>query len=101
MGVGNFLFAINFADLGLMGTGVMGPFTVLIAVVIKLVRGVVYRIRHGRWIKERGSVVFYDAPNGGVKWSNLLPICGSALPTAANTLFLTYAWQFATISGVN
>ena len=99
--MGNFVFAINNADLGLMGCSVMGPFTVLLAVMIKLVHSVVYRVQHGRWLKEKDSVLLFDSPNRTVKWYNLLPVCGAALPTVANTLLLTYAWQFASVSGVN
>jgi FtsH-binding integral membrane protein len=52
MGVGAFLYATNFGDLGINGLGMIGPGTFLVLFTVRLSIQIHYRAKHGRWFKS-------------------------------------------------
>lgn len=55
MGSGAFIYASRFADMGLIGLGLVGPGCLILNIIVKLIIEGSYRCKHGRWFKKENS----------------------------------------------
>ena len=57
MGTGAFIYAPEYAKYGLAGTGIIGPGTVVIFGIARIILEVRYKVQQGVWLKKKGSRV--------------------------------------------
>ena len=90
MGTGAFIYASNFAHLGFIGNGVLGPGVLLAAIVAKIILETQYRLRKGVWFKPTKSA--WRKEDGKFYFINLVPMCLNALTNGLYTVVMTFAW---------
>lgn len=99
MGIGQAVFAIDYADLGFEGGGLQGPGVLIVVLGIWIVRVVKYRCKTGSWTdKKKSRLVKTD---GSLQWSHLIPLLGNATINVSYIVVMTYAWYFAELGGIN
>lgn len=99
MGTGAFIFASNYADYGLKGTGLLGPGAAIVYFLFKAIKEIIYRSKHGRWTKEKDSSWRKD--DGSIRWMSIVPIAGNVACNIGYTIVMTFAWRFAEQAGLN
>lgn len=99
MGTGAFIYASNYADYGLAGSGVLGPGAFVVFLLAKLIREVIYRSKNRSWVKPLRSSWFLET--GKVRWSSLVPLLGNMGANIGYTIVMTFAWRFADEAGLN
>lgn len=99
MGTGAFIYANNYSEYGLAGSGVLGPGAFLFFSVFKVVLEVVNRCKTGRWRDPSGGAWFMA--DGKVRWSSLIPLFGNVSANIGYTIVMTFAWRFAEQGGLN
>ena len=99
MGTGAFIFASNFSDQGLFGTGLLGPAPCLILIVLRFVLELRYRLRTGRWTKTKNSRLLTD--DGKIRWATLIPLVGNVITNGGYLLSMSLGWKFAKAAGIN
>ena len=90
MGTGSFIYAVNFAHLGFVGNGIMGPGVLTIFLILKLALSIKYYIKTGRCFSKENSA--WRTAQGTWTWINLIPLFGNALTNFLYTVTMTYAW---------
>ena len=109
MGTGSFIFASNYADLGLAGGGLCGPGVFVVFLAIWVFRQAYYRCKTGRWTFA-GDDEHPDYPlgksrlvkkDGTLRWSNLIPFLGNVTVNVSYLIVMTYAWHFAKLGDIN
>ena len=98
MGGGAFLYASNFAEYGILATGILGPAPFIYCLIIRLVFEIKYRCKNGRWFKEKNSRVYQD---GKIVWSSLVPLTVSMATNFGYILIMSLGWDFAKASDMN
>ena len=109
MGSGSFIFATNYAKLGMMGGGICGPGVFIIFLIIWTVRQTYYRCKTGSWTfpvdvdhpdfpRGRSRLLKKD---GSLRWSNLVPFFGNIACNVCYLICMTYAWYFAKLGDMN
>ena len=93
MGTGAFIYASNYSEYGLAGTGVLGPGATLMYVIVKIYREVSYRVKNKAWVKPQNSSWFKD--DGKVRWNSMIPLFGNIACNIGYTIVMTFAWGFA------
>ena len=93
MGSGAFMYASRYAKHGVVGSAVLGPGTLIVYIVLKIIREVHYRYKHGTWFRPKNSVWVTD--EGRFRWSSLIPLVASTVFLAAYVFVMTVAWNFA------
>ena len=93
MGTGAFIYASNYSEYGLPGTGVLGPGATIMYLLAKIVRELWYYCQNKRWIKPEKSS--WKTDDGKVRWSSVIPLVGNILCNIGITVVMTFAWDFA------
>ena len=99
MGIGQAIFAIQYADLGFEGGGLQGPGVFLIFLTVWIVRVTWYRCKTGSWTDSKKSRLVKN--DGRLYWSHLVPLLGNAIINVSYIMVMTYAWYFAKLGGIN
>ena len=99
MGTGAFIYAANYSEYGLAGTGVLGPGAFLVYLSMKVIREVRYKYKTKSWTKPTNSSWKHE--NGGVRWRSLIPLIGNMSATIGYAIVMTFAWNFADQAGLN
>ena len=98
-GTGNFIYASNFSYLGFIGNGVLGPGTLLVFILVKLIREYLHFKKEGRWFKKKNSAWLDEHEN--FYYRNLVPLFVNGLTNLGFTIVMTFAWRFAKMGGMN
>ena len=98
-GSGSFIYASNFAKYGFIANGVLGPGTLIAAIIAKLIMEISYYCKHKTWFKKEGSAW----KNKEGKWSafNVIAVVANGLTNFLYTVCMTFAWKFAKMGGLN
>ena len=99
MGTGGFLYASNYAEYGMAGSGVLGPIPLVTTSLAKIIREVHFRYKTGTWVRKSKSAWIKD--EGGVRWSSLIPLAANTLLQFAYIVIMSVAWDFASKAGLN
>ncbi len=99
MGTGAFIFASNFSDQGIYGTGLIGPIPAILCFIIRLIIEKRYKKETGWWTKPKNSHYYTD--DRKVRYSTLIPLIGNVLTNALYLLAMTIGWKLAKSSGLN
>lgn len=99
MGTGAFIYANNYSEYGLAGSGVLGPGAFIFFSIFKVVIEVVSRCKKGIWRDPSGSSWFVRG--GKPRWSSLIPLFGNVGANIGYTIVMTFAWRFAEQGGLN
>ena len=99
MGTGAFLYAANYSDYGLDGSGVLGPGAFIVFLLMKVVRELIFRKKTGSWVKTKNSS--WVKEDGKVRWSSLIPLLCNMGVNIGYTIVMTFAWNFAEQANLN
>lgn len=99
MGSGAFIYASNYSQYGISGTGILGPAGLIVYTLAKILREVLYKCKTGSWTKPEGSAWKHE--DGGVRWSSCIPMLANVFATIGYTSVMTLAWRFANMAGMN
>jgi len=99
LGIGEYFYASNYANLGLLGVGVMAPGTVCYFSVYKIILACYYYRKNGSVVNRQNSSLVY--PDGRIRWFNLVPLMANVIGNAGFLAILSYAWEFAKRGGLN
>ena len=98
MGTGAFIYASNFAEYGILATGILGPVPFIYCLIIRIVCEVKYRYKTGTWFKDKNSRVYQD---GKIVWSSLIPLIVGMSTNFGYLLIMSLGWDFAKASDMN
>ena len=98
MGTGAFIYASNFAEYGILATGILGPVPFIYCLIIRSVLEIKFYRRTGSWFKEKNSRVYQD---GKIVWSSLIPFTVSMVSNFCYLLVMSLGWDFAKASDMN
>jgi len=99
LGIGEYLYASNYAHYGLLGIGVMAPGTICWFTLFKIILACYYYRKNGSVINRPKSSLVY--PDGRIRWFNLVPLMANVIGNAGFLAVLSYAWEFAKRGGLN
>ena len=99
MGTGSYLYAVDFAQYGFLGNGIMGPGTFFVTLFCKIILELRHRIKHKRWFRRENSA--WLTPKGKCYWINLIPLAGNFSMNSLYLIIMTFAWRFSVIGGMN
>ena len=99
MGVGQYIYAVNFSKYGIIGTGFIGPVPLLLLIIFKLSFAIRNKINLGVFINpEKSNIV--DREGNFIK-KNLVPLLGNWYANTAHVFLFTYAFKYAKLGGMN
>jgi len=99
MGTGAFIYAYNYSQYGLAGSGVLGPGAFIFYLIFKVVHEATYCCKNRTWFKTVGSTWLTDERE--LRWSSLIPLLGNTGANIGYTIVMTFAWRFADQGGLN
>ena len=73
MGTGAFIFASNFSDYGIIGTGILAPGPFIMCLATRTYKEISYKRRTGSWFKP-GNASRVMTPEGKILWKSLIPV---------------------------
>mmetsp|Transcript_19120 Transcript_19120/g.32594 ORF Transcript_19120/g.32594 Transcript_19120/m.32594 type:complete len:104 (+) Transcript_19120:238-549(+) len=74
MGVGQFIYATHYSDMGIKGSGFLGPVPFIVLVLIKVAVSVKNKLQKGKFIDRKNSNMVDEA--GNLRWKNIIPVLG-------------------------
>jgi len=99
MGCGAFIYAVNYSNFGLAGSGVLAPGVFIIFLALKLIRELRFCCKHRSCFKSENSSWRKD--DGTVRWDSLIPLFCNVGVNIGYIIVMTFAWKFADQAGLN
>ena len=100
MGTGAFIFASNFSDYGIIGTGILAPGPFIMCLATRTYKEISYKRRSGSWFKP-GNASRVMTPEGKILWKSLIPVTVNLLTNGGYLVVMSLGWKFAKASNMN
>jgi len=99
MGLGQYIQATNFTEIGIIGTGYLGPLPFILLIVFKMFIAIRNKIKKGSFIDLENSN-FWNK-DGKFQRGNLIPLLGNWFANSVHVFIFTYSFRFAKMGGMN
>lgn len=99
MGLGLFLYAVNFSHKGLMAQAYIGPIPLLWHITVKVIYAIRNKIKIGQFINYEKSNFF--TPDKKFRKENMIPLFGSIYANVAHRFLFALAFKYAMLGGLN
>ena len=99
MGFGQFIYATNYSQEGLISVGYLGPLPLICIILFKCFEAIKKKLQTGKVIDYKTSNIFYE--DGSIKWINLIPLASNWYGNTAHMVFFAIAFRYAKLGGLN
>ena len=99
MGSALYIYAINFSKKGLIATAYVGPIPLLVVIIVKLLLASYHKYKNGKFF-DKAKSNFINVDNT-LKKRNMIPLITSIYANCAHYVFLTFAFKYAKLAGMN